>query len=1212
MANITWIGGTSGDWYNANNWQGGVIPGQNDTAYINSSVAGQTVTVTFSQGNPTVGGIQVTASNSGGINLSQLTGNLTSPLGVTVIGGGSVDLSGVTSITGSDSIISQGSGSQINLSNLTSFQKDPNNYYSYGTLEVDNGGTINLSNLSSLTGVTLNSSGSGTVLNLPSLTSDVRNSATNTTPYQINISATNGGSVQLPSNVTNLDNLTITVNGATLDLSQVTSINNTNITVTGGGSVDLSGVTSITGSDSIISQGSGSQINLSNLTSFQKDPNNYYSTGTLEVDNGGTINLSNLSSLTGVNLNSSGTGTVLNLPSLTSDVHNSATNTNPYQINISATNGGSVQLPNDTLLEDLNITSNNGTLSLPSVTALSGTVDATNGGQINLQNANFIPTNQNLQADADGSGSLVNISTLPSNLSPLTISQTNSGVVLTATTVQGNPDLIVSSITVPTNTQPSQTINVSWTDQNIGNVPVQIGWNDSIYLAQNNLTSASSLSQDTLLATVPVGLTSDLLVNGSYTQNDSVTLPTNLVDGNYYIVVDTNSQQQVTESNQNNNITASNPITIGTSQLPDLTVSSVTAPTTAQFGQTLNISWTDENLGNVAVTTSYVDSIYLAPNNSTSNLSNDTLLLTQTVNPGNNLVAGGSYTQNASVTLPLNSSVTNGNYYLVVQTNATNSLLEFNVNNDVTASNAVALTVPPLPDLTVSSVVVPSSAQFGQTLNISWTDQNIGNAAVSGSWSDRIYLAANNSTDPNNLSNDTLLLTQLVNDPNGLQAGGSSTQNASVTLPLNTSLTSGNYYLIVQTNALNSVLESNPNNDITASNITNIIVNAPPVLTGGSVNNLNVLENSSTTSLGLSGLTYSPGQVGQTLTYTVTGLPDASLGTIYLADGITPVTTQAYTLSQLQGFTFKPTLNANNNDATGSNTLSFTVAESGGTATGGQTTLNQSLNINVLPVNQAPIQTGGNLENLLVPASIGLASLGFSGLTYGPGGGSDQQNQTLTYTITGLPNANLGQVVLADGVTPVATNDTYTLTQLQGLEFSPSINASTGTSQLTFQVNNNGGTANGGQDILNQSVNISVEQVSITPNQPANAVIGSHTPVVGNPGNNRIEGGIGTKTLTGGSGSNVFVFSSLQEVGQEITNFTVGKDEIDLSGLLSSLGYSGSNGIAAGYVKLIQGSTSNTTILEIDRAPGSAIFRPFLELDNVTPTQMNSTSNFIF
>ena len=220
--------------------------------------------------------------------------------------------------------------------------------------------------------------------------------------------------------------------------------------------------------------------------------------------------------------------------------------------------------------------------------------------------------------------------------------------------------------------------------------------------------------------------------------------------------------------------------------------------------------------------------------------------------------------------------------------------------------------------------------------------------------------------------------------------------------------------------------------------------------------------------------------------------------------------------------------------------------------------------------------------------------------------------QTLTYTITGLPNANLGQVVLADGVTPVTTNGTYTLKQLQGLEFSPSINAPTGTSQLTFQVDNNGGTANGGQDILNQSVNISVEQVSIPPNHHANAVIGSHTPIVGGAGNNRIEGGIGTKTLTGGSGSNVFVFSSLQEVGQEITNFTVGKDEIDLSGLLNGLGYHGNNAIADGYVKLIQGSTSNTTILEIDRAPGSAIFRPFLELDHVTPTQMSSTSNFIF
>ena len=111
-------------------------------------------------------------------------------------------------------------------------------------------------------------------------------------------------------------------------------------------------------------------------------------------------------------------------------------------------------------------------------------------------------------------------------------------------------------------------------------------------------------------------------------------------------------------------------------------------------------------------------------------------------------------------------------------------------------------------------------------------------------------------------------------------------------------------------------------------------INTPPVETGGSINPLNVLENSSITSLGLAGLTYSPGsnasQANETLTYTVTGLPDGSLGTIYLADGVTPVTTQTYTLSQLQGFVFQAGLNANNNTATGSNTFSFTVKNNGG------------------------------------------------------------------------------------------------------------------------------------------------------------------------------------------------------------------------------------------------------------------------------------------
>src|SRR6185436_7672643 len=98
-------------------------------------------------------------------------------------------------------------------------------------------------------------------------------------------------------------------------------------------------------------------------------------------------------------------------------------------------------------------------------------------------------------------------------------------------------------------------------------------------------------------------------------------------------------------------------------------------------------------------------------------------------------------------------------------------------------------------------------------------------------------------------------------------------------------------------------------------------VNDAPILTAGAVNNLTVLEDAASTSLGLGGLTYGVGgggdEAGQSLTYTVTAVPAAALGTITLADGTTAVAASTiYTLVQLQGMRFTPTANANGGPAT--------------------------------------------------------------------------------------------------------------------------------------------------------------------------------------------------------------------------------------------------------------------------------------------------------
>jgi uncharacterized protein len=126
-------------------------------------------------------------------------------------------------------------------------------------------------------------------------------------------------------------------------------------------------------------------------------------------------------------------------------------------------------------------------------------------------------------------------------------------------------------------------------------------------------------------------------------------------------------------------------------------------------------------------------------------------------------------------------------------------------------------------------------------------------------------------------------------------------------------------------------------------------------------------------------------------------------------------------------------------------------------------------------------------------------------------------------------------------------------------------------------------------------------------------------PITGSSGNDQITGNPGAKTLTGGGGDDLFVYNSIKDAGHTITDFTVGSDKIVLTGLLDSLvsgGYNGNDAITDGYVKIVQGSSSNSanSILQIDRdGPlGSAIFKPYLQVNGITATALNNTNNFVF
>ncbi len=259
-------------------------------------------------------------------------------------------------------------------------------------------------------------------------------------------------------------------------------------------------------------------------------------------------------------------------------------------------------------------------------------------------------------------------------------------------------------------------------------------------------------------------------------------------------------------------------------------------------------------------------------------------------------------------------------------------------------------------------------------------------------------------------------------------------------------------------------------------------VNDAPVRTAGNPSPISVLEDSANTtavSLGLSSLNYGPGggsdENTQTLTYTITAIPSAIQ--IFKADGTTGVlVNQTVSLLELQGLKYKTIPNAN-----GSGSLTWTIKDNGGTANGGVDTITNSLSVTVTAVNDAPVRTAGNPSPISVledSANTTAVTLGLSSLNYGPGGGSDENTQTLSFTIVAIPSAI--RVFKNDGTTQVTVQQSVTLLELQGLMYKTHPNAF-GTGKLEWNVKDNGGTANGGKDTLRDFLSITVTSVNDAP-----------------------------------------------------------------------------------------------------------------------------------
>jgi 5'-nucleotidase / UDP-sugar diphosphatase len=116
--------------------------------------------------------------------------------------------------------------------------------------------------------------------------------------------------------------------------------------------------------------------------------------------------------------------------------------------------------------------------------------------------------------------------------------------------------------------------------------------------------------------------------------------------------------------------------------------------------------------------------------------------------------------------------------------------------------------------------------------------------------------------------------------------------------------------------------------------------------------------------------------------------------------------------------------------------------------------------------------------------------------------------------------------------------------------------------------------------------------------------------LLGTAGDDVINGGLGVDTLTGGVGNDVFVFNSMREAGDTITDFTPYADKLQLSGLLASLGISANAAVADGYLRLQDVTGGVQLLVDADGVTGPAIAKPLLTLKGLTAKQVVPARDF--
>ena len=230
-----------------------------------------------------------------------------------------------------------------------------------------------------------------------------------------------------------------------------------------------------------------------------------------------------------------------------------------------------------------------------------------------------------------------------------------------AVTRKPDPDLQITSLTVPETVQAGETYTISWELTNSGEGIVEDDWQDQVYLTDNGVIDNSSI----LLAT-EFQVTS-LAVDENLNTTTTITIPF-LANGDYEIVVVTDRLAEVFEGDNEDNNQDNLTIIVAN---PDLVPTILISPETATSGSSVSLSWLVENQGIGPAQGGWTESVYLSNDEV---LDEKDILLEEFTRAGS-LAPNNNYSILQDVTIPISAR---GSQYLLIATDTGNIVAEVN------------------------------------------------------------------------------------------------------------------------------------------------------------------------------------------------------------------------------------------------------------------------------------------------------------------------------------------------------------------------------------------------------------------------------------------------------------------------------------------------------------------------------------------------------